>query len=448
MLFDKVIDDVVKAYFPQEQKQVPLSVVDTGLASSGSEGQYGDVGTLNKTYEKIVWVFRCINIIASNIASLPIVVNQYDAKGNKTDISHLPEFQILQHPNPWQTKYDFWMESISRLELQGELFWELGYNGGRVPRQMFADWRSEEVDIKADPDKFITEFLRIVNGKVFHFPAEQIFYIKYFNPQTTLRGMSPLRAARDTLTLELNALTYNKSFFKSGMKMSGIINVPNDRPRDEEIERARDKFAQLYGGVDKAHQVGFLWGGATFTPLNTMTMQEAEFSGLRKMNREEIAALYGVPLEILGVGKSTYANWQEARRSFWQETLLAKLLKIYSLLNEFLLPRLTVKPNVIIEPDLDGVEALQEDRTEMARRFFEGWGRGAVTPNEIRTQVYNLDPIDEPEMNSTYLPFNVVPVGGETEGQAPGKALSVEDLKKKEALIEVLISREQRYGKP
>jgi len=396
-----------------DEKVVYPDAVTPLLEGGGTDvsAQYatGDVGALTDTFEKMVWVYRCVSIIATNIAMLPVKVFRLAKDGTKEDVSHLPEFQIFQKPNKHQTRFDFWMETISRLKLQGEFFWELEFSGRRHPVAVYADWRSENVRVITDPQEFIVAFERYVNSRRVRYPAEQVFFVKYFNPKNSYRGMSPLRAGRGPLTLELNAVEFNKRFFKQGMRPSGLVTLPRE-PSQTELDRLREQFYQLYAGTKKAHNVAFMWGGMEFQPLAGMNLTDAEFTVLRTMNREEIAALYGVPLEVLGIGKATYENWKEARKSFWQETLLPDIMKIYSLLNEHFLPRLTDRQDVVVEPDLSGVTVLKEDVDAKAKRYFDGFKHGAVTPNMILTQVFGGEPVDDPAMNSFYLPLNVQPV--------------------------------------
>lgn len=406
-MLKNIFDEIAKAH--GIDKAAPSG---TGEVEVSGDAQYpvGDVRSLNDTFEKMIWVYRCVSIIATNIAMLPIKVYRITRDGSKEDVSHLPEFAIFQKPNKHQTRFDFWMETISRLKLQGEFFWELEYAGrGVKPVAVYADWRSEEVRILSDPQEFIVGYERYVNGKLVKYPAEQVFFVKYFNPSSSYRGMSPLRAGRSTLILELNAIEFNKQFFKHGMRPSGLVTLPRE-PSQAELDRLREQFNELYTGTKKAHSVAFMWGNMKFQPLAGMNLTDAEFTVLRQMNREEIAGLYGVPLEILGVGKATYENWKEARKSFWQETLLPDLMKVYSLINEHFLPRITNRQDVVVEPDLSGVTVLKDDIEAKAKRFFDGFKNAAVTPNMILTQVFGGDPVDDPAMNSFYLPLNVQPV--------------------------------------
>ena len=71
MLFDKFIDNILA----QEQKATPINYLTT---SGQSEGVYSDTASYAKVYESIIWVSRCISLIATNIASLPILIYKYD----------------------------------------------------------------------------------------------------------------------------------------------------------------------------------------------------------------------------------------------------------------------------------------------------------------------------------------------------------------------------------
>jgi len=420
-----LIDQIKQAHGlveTRQEKGLADSII-SGFGIGGTEPAWGDQESLNKVYEKITWVYRCVSVIAWNIARVKLQVVR-GVEGKEVDITGRPEFRILQKPNRFQTRHDFMVESISRLMMQGEMFWELEFNGSKLI-QMFADWRSEEVEVVGDQENLIKEYKRSVNGKQLVFKPEEVFYVKFFNPFSVLRGMSPLRAARSAVTLDLNAVMSNTKFFRDGMKMSGVFTT-EQRLTDNEAKRLTHVLKDYFGGVEKAWEPGVLWGGMKFQPLNTMTLRDAEFTEMRTMNREEIATAFGVPLEVLGIGKATFENVKFARRMFWTETLIPLLDKLTALLNEFFLPIVTPLKDVRVKYDLSNIEALKEDRTRKRQDYEAGFKVAAVTPNDIRTQVFGLAPIDNPAMNSTYLPLNVQPVATVSEVQK-----TVEDIKKK-----------------
>ena len=64
--------------------------------------------------------------------------------------------------------------------------------------------------------------------------------------------------------------------------------------------------------------------------------------------------------------------------------------------------------------DTSKVEALQENRVEKEKRYYGGFVRGAVTPDEIRVDIFGKEPLGGATMTSTYLPTNVLPIGEDT----------------------------------
>ena len=413
--FDKVVEFTKAVQANHGIKATDISllpVTDADIArAAGREPAYGDQELLSSVYERIIWVYRCVSVIAENIARLPmrVVMKKGD---DEVDISDLKDFDLLlRNPNNFQTRYDFMVESISRLELQGEMFWRIQYADERLtrPEMIFADWRSDEVEIIPDPEKMIAYFVRRVNGREYRFTPEEVFFVRFFNPRSVMRGLSPLHPSTDTVILEANAVNFNKKFFKEGMKFSGVFST-DQTLQEQEAKRLKEKLMEMYAGNENMWQAAVLWGGLKFQPLNDMSLSDAEFSTLRTMNREEIAAAFGVPLEVLGIGKATYENLKFARKLLWSETLVPLATKLAEAMTKFLLPRLTGLQGVEVQFDFSEIEALREDEDAVLSRYAKGFEKGAVTPNEIRQYVFGFDPIPVPEMNSVYLPPNLLPI--------------------------------------
>ena len=137
------------------------------------------------------------------------------------------------------------------------------------------------------------------------------------------------------------------------------------------------------------------------------------------MNREEIAASFGLNLEVLGVGKQTYENVKYYRRMAWTETLIPLNDKVVDFINKKLMPVFTNDPNVILKPDYTKVEALKEEREKKRKDYVEGVKLGALTRNEMRVDVFDKEKLSDPEMDK--------PVVMSGAGQGAGGGGSSED---------------------
>ena len=216
------VDEIVQSYEPkQKTTSEALSRMGISTGIDMSTDQFGDQQSLSSLYGNITWVYRSIGFIASNLARIPWIYK----KGDK-DITDTIIDNIFDDPNPMQTRYDFLMESISRLELQGEMFWEL-FRAPSLEEKViaiFPDWRSEEVDVIPDQKKYqIKGYRRTVNGKPQMFNADEVFYLKHFNSVNPIRGMAPLFPARHAAPV-LNPFSKSMTFFdRSSLSASTLL---------------------------------------------------------------------------------------------------------------------------------------------------------------------------------------------------------------------------------
>ena len=113
----------------------------------------------------------------------------------------------------------------------------------------------------------------------------------------------------------------------------------------------------LEGGLD--------WRAMSLSPRD-MDFLEARHSAMR-----EIALAFGVPPMMLGLpGDNTYANYAEAQRAFWRQTVLPLMNRLCEGLVHWLTP-LCEETGLDLAVDLDAVEALSTEREALWRRVSQ-----------------------------------------------------------------------------
>ena len=402
-----LISEFKQSHFGTTKDPVRLSMFSGNTQES--EGAWGDQESLTAIYENLETVYRCINFIALNLAKVGWKIVSTDIKGDKTDITENPKYDVLtRRPNQYQTLYEFKEEVFARLLIQGESFWHQELTAGGVPLQLFADWASNEVKIIPDSLEKIRSYILTRNGVEWVVPKEEVFMLKFFNPADTLRGLSPLRAGRHSLQLDLEAINFNKAFFKQGMKMSGVLSTAQDLKAGEP-ERFKSSFERLYAGTDNMHKVAVLWNGMKFDPIQSMSMNDAQFMELRSMNSSKILQIFGLSPEVLGIGSATYENVKYYRRMAWTETLQPLMSRLLAAVNQFLLPAISKDSRVKMEADYSNIEALKEDRSQKTKDYQVGIQLGAISRNEMRVDVFGKDAWEDPEMDIPKAPA-VAPV--------------------------------------
>jgi HK97 family phage portal protein len=86
----------------------------------------------------------------------------------------------------------------------------------------------------------------------------------------------------------------------------------------------------------------------------------------------EIALAFGVPPMLLGIpGDNTFANFQEANRVFWRQTVLPLAARTGSALAQWLAPAFGEGLRLVV--DVDRIDALAADRAAL-------WERVASAP--------------------------------------------------------------------
>lgn len=123
-----------------------------------------------------------------------------------------------------------------------------------------------------------------------------------------------------------------------------------------------------------------LEGGLDWKEMS-LSPKDMDFIELKKMSRLEICAAFGVPPEIVGdMEHATYSNYQEARKAFYQDTVIPILYKIRDRLNSTLVKKFG--DNLVLDVNLDAIDALQEDRAEMWDRVLNAVDKGLLSINE------------------------------------------------------------------
>ena len=101
-----------------------------------------------------------------------------------------------------------------------------------------------------------------------------------------------------------------------------------------------------------------------------------------------MARVFGVPLPLLeDFSHATLNNVREARRMFWEKTMVPETVFLADAINQGLLPRLGPQAQgAEVAFDLSVVEALGETESERTRRHVALVNAGIMTVDEARAE--------------------------------------------------------------
>ena len=101
----------------------------------------------------------------------------------------------------------------------------------------------------------------------------------------------------------------------------------------------------------------------------SLSPRDMDFIELKHAAAREIALAIGVPPQLLGIpGDATYANYQEANRAFWRQTIVPLAHRIARALTSWL-GGLNPDAPLTFKPNLDDIEALSSEREALWTRL-------------------------------------------------------------------------------
>ena len=124
-----------------------------------------------------------------------------------------------------------------------------------------------------------------------------------------------------------------------------------------------------YQGAANAGRPLLLEGGLDWKAMS-LSPKDMDFLEAKHAAAREIALAFGVPPMLLGIpGDNTYANYQEANRALWRQTVIPLAARIASALAQWLSPAYGAPLRIVV--DTDNVEALGGDRAAQWQRISD-----------------------------------------------------------------------------
>lgn len=385
-------------------------------------------------YELVGWVYRAIRVINTNIQQAKITaVQKIKGRGGVTRLEPLPDIhplmELLKYPNDVDDMSSM-MESVStHLNLRGEALWEVESNP--------SDAKAMPTRLISYPPQFINRVViegnkpagyeLIVNAQKFTIPNKDAIFFKLFNPRNPFRGLGPMSAAFTAAESDYNAQKFNKRWFDAAIAPGIVVKFKEDYPIEsltpELRERMRTEIQRVYGGVDKSQGVMILGPGQETDKIGN-EIKDMSFGNLRKANRDEIFACFGITPIMAGIVEDTNrASAQEERAMFWQDTLIPMLGDVTANLTRKLCPRYTNGQNLAIIGDVSEIPALRPNMKALMDWLLPAIDADTITINEARATYLKMPPVpwgDGPLVEQPNNPQNEDPAAaGGADGKDP-----------------------------
>lgn len=312
--------------------------------------------------------YRAVRLLAESAASVPLLL--YDGAN---EIEAHPLLDLLARPNPRLTGAAFRESLAGHLLVAGNAYAEVVCLEG-TPRELHV-LRPDRVRVVPGPDGWPMAFDYTVDGRAIRLPQDaeplpSVLHLTQFDPLDDHYGFAPLAAAARAIDMHNAAAGWNKALLDNAARPSGALVYQGDGKTlsADQFERLKQELEDSYQGAMNAGRPLLLEGGLTWTSMS-LSPRDMDFLEARREAAREIAIAIGVPPMLIGIpGEATYANYQEANRAFWRQTVIPLVRRMAASLAQWLTPAYGVT-GLRLEPDIDQVEALSAEREALWRRL-------------------------------------------------------------------------------
>ena len=316
-------------------------------------------------FQKNAIVHRAVRLVSEAAAALPLVL-----KSEGREIAAHPLLALLSRPNAREGGQRFLESLYGHLMVSGNAYVEAVSLDG-APQELYA-LRPDRMRVVPDADGWPAAYEYAVGTQNVRFDIREdealapILHLTLFHPVDDHYGLSPMEAAATALDIHNAAGAWNKALLDNAARPSGALVVGGATLTDAQFDRLKGELEANYQGAGNAGRPLLLEGGIDWRPLS-LSPKDMDFVESKAAAAREIALAFGVPPLLLGLpGDSTHANYAEANRAFYRQTVIPLVKRTAESLSHWLAP--AFGETLRLEPDLDAIEALADERESLWRR--------------------------------------------------------------------------------
>lgn len=235
-------------------------------------------------------VFTAINILASDLATLPIT----------TDNVHLNKL-LNTKPNEIMNAFSFKYALMANMLLYGNSYAYINRKDGVPVELKFVP--TVEIDNTLYDDHNIVYHWKTTDSKgktsTYQINKEDMLHFKYATVNG-LNGISPLYALTNEVALQNKGTNVLLSFFKRGALSSGILKVKEGQLDNESKANIRKAWDAANNGSENSSSTIILDGTMDYTPLELDT-KVLDLVNSNTFSTKQIAKAFGIPLNRFGM---------------------------------------------------------------------------------------------------------------------------------------------------
>ncbi len=346
-----------------------------------------------EAYKSNPTVAASVQRITTAASQVPWVAQAVGADGEGKDLPKTHEVNVLMaKPNPWHSWYWLVEAMVGSLVLQGEAYAflngpDLGKDArspGRPPLEILWIPKEQVFPIKKGLTDETVEFrVSTPGGSIVMIPVHRMVCPMLWSPENAWKGQSRVQAAGGSVDVANEGRRWNRSLLRNSARPPGVLQ--GEGPMDDAARKRNEEAIRRWiSGSRNAGTPLVLEGGLKWEPNGLTAVDMDWLQGLREMKRDISTAL-GVDPSILGDPEvRTYANYQEARASLYQDTTLPLMCSVREAME---LKLRQWWPELRFFFDTDKVPALLASKREAWTGLKDLVDSGLLTRNEARREM-------------------------------------------------------------
>ena len=370
--------NLIDAFMGVKTRNISLSDLDAKMDAQMS-GPLSAVGlAINPdTAMRSAAVYSCVNVLAQDIASLPLITYRRLERGKERAPEHRLYAILHDAPNPEMTAYELRACLVSHMLLWGNAYAEIERSDAGIN----ALWplRPDRMTPTRDDGGNLVYDYRLPNGQPKRFQFVQIMHWRDLSSNGII-GLSPIAQNAESVGLDLATRQYGARFFGNDSRPGGILSTPG-KLSDDSAKKMKDRWESAHRGLTNSQRIAVLEEGLSFTAIG-VPPEEAQFLETRKYGRSEIAGIFRVPPHKIGdLERATFSNITESDTDYVKSAIRPRCVQIEQAIQRDLFAISDGKRSLFAEHLVDGL--MRGDPVSRWTAYTQGLDRGVYCINDV-----------------------------------------------------------------
>ncbi len=419
--------------------------------NQGMTADWEAESAVRRNYLVNVIVYRCIQIRANAVASLPFRAGKNPLEPNKIDLD-APLARLLgpppYGPNPEFSAQQLIAWSLAQKLITGRFGWEIEWSQAGAKGQVTALWplisqyirpiatKGREKAADGQPRYFKAFEYNANPAQPKTLSSRQMFYEWTPAQHDIHQAESPLQAARMDVAIAVKQSIYDNAFLDNDARPAGLLVTSQFEDR-EDYDAFETRLNDKYGGPSNAgkamvvEQEGDDQGNVaqSINWINLgISQKDADFFKRYEQVSKNIAIALGVPFSKLDASARTFSNAEEEDQSFETLTVINDARTFESAVNRRLAPLLGPEIGWF---DLSSLKVMRKRTNYNPVDPLTAADKGYISINEAREALGEealedkradvIAALEEPEERPNVIEGEVVEPVPELEPAAPTK---------------------------